>query len=455
MILDNILGKFTRTDPIIVNESGALDSIHGLVQQLEVFDMDADGKSDIVILDDSGELSILYGTVRTIAGKEEHIFVKKLIESGLGIRLSTAVRNDGGAFSYTGLTSNLGTTGINTSASSSTVNQGLIDNLIYYIYNYRSVSATQNSQITPAIAGMISIASSLAGSGNFDTTALSTTVNAGSNRTFIRSPFAEGKGLKVEKSYKIITSQARDTMQMGDKIRVEIVLTNTTNKAFRDAVYLDSNDRKLFFPEQSGIYTTVSNSGTEQQHPLKYLTAGEFDYGFDFVTIAPGEVIRIQYLVTATPTAFGKMTVGLLEKGEAGDDIYGDIGLSPNNICGGTMIMWRSIQLYPRSYKKGTKLFVDNSILPDSLAQNAIDLNKNRIPDYIDALIASGKGDPTVLKNYANTQFNQYRTNAIANSIPKNSQVVSYNASNHSIEIGGLNSGNIEAINGQIDEVVK
>ena len=117
--------------------------------------------------------------------------------------------------------------------------------------------------------------------------------------------------------------------------------------------------------------------------------------------------------------------------------------------------MWRSVPPYPRSYQKGTKTFVDNSILPDSLAQNAIDLNKNGIPDYIDALIASGKGDPTLLKNYANTQLNQYTTNALANSVPKNSKVVAYNASNHSIEIGGLSSGNIEVINGQIDEVVK
>lgn len=45
--------------------------------------MDHDGKTDIVILDDSGEINILYGTSRIIAGKKEHIFTKKRIEGGL------------------------------------------------------------------------------------------------------------------------------------------------------------------------------------------------------------------------------------------------------------------------------------------------------------------------------------------------------------------------------------
>lgn len=67
-------------------------------------------------------------------------------------------------------------------------------------------------------------------------------------------------------------------MQVGDKIRVEITLTNTSSKAFRDAVYLDSNDRKIFHEEQEGIYTIVRDGENEEQHPLKYLTDGDFDY---------------------------------------------------------------------------------------------------------------------------------------------------------------------------------
>jgi hypothetical protein len=53
--------------------------------------------------------------------------------------------------------------------------------------------------------------------------------------------------------------------------------------------------------------------------------------------------------------------------------------------------MWRSIEPYARTYEKGTKKLVDNSVLPEELQKNAIDLNKNGIPDYIDELIASSK----------------------------------------------------------------
>lgn len=109
-------------------------------------------------------------------------------------------------------------------------------------------------------------------------------------------------------------SSLGDIIQTGDKVRVELLLTNTTKKAFRDAVYLDSNDRKLFREEQEGIYTMVRNGGKESEHSLKYITEGDFDYGFDFASIAPGETIKIQYLISANPISFGKMGVGLLEK---------------------------------------------------------------------------------------------------------------------------------------------
>lgn len=105
--------------------------------------MDADGKTDIVTLDDSGEINILYGSVRETAGKKERVFTKKLIESGLGMRLSKEVRNDGGAFSYTGLKfPDQGTEAsgkpLDPVGLTGAVNQGMIDNIIYYQYNYRS-----------------------------------------------------------------------------------------------------------------------------------------------------------------------------------------------------------------------------------------------------------------------------------------------------------------------------
>ncbi len=140
LLLDNNQGKFSRVSPVILGTDGKSETIGGYVQQLEVFDMDSDGKSDIVMLDDSGEINILYGTVRDNAGKKEHIFIKKNIEKGLGMRLSQEQRNDGGAFSYDGLTFPLESKDafVETDASAGKVNQGMVNNLLYLKYTYQS-----------------------------------------------------------------------------------------------------------------------------------------------------------------------------------------------------------------------------------------------------------------------------------------------------------------------------
>lgn len=61
VLLDNIEGKFTRKEPIILSASGNVTTLAGRIQQLEVFDMDHDGYSDLVTVDSAGELNILYG----------------------------------------------------------------------------------------------------------------------------------------------------------------------------------------------------------------------------------------------------------------------------------------------------------------------------------------------------------------------------------------------------------
>lgn len=335
-------------------------------------------------------------------------------------------------------------------------------------------NASQDTVLAADISRMVEETRRIAGSGNTDFSALDNSTRGDSKRTFIQSPFAEGKGLKVEKVYEIMSGTPGDILRSGDKVRVEIRLTNVSGKTFNDAVYLDSNERKLFQEEQDGVYTLVRNKEDKEEHKLKYLTEGDFDYGFDFANIAPGETIKIQYMLTATPTAFGEMKVGLLEKGEAGDDKYGDISLSPNNMCGGELMMWRSkANNSPlpegcsegvecsRNYEKGTKKFVDKSELPEELKKNAVDLDKNGIPDYIDELMKSGKnGDTAPLQQYSNEQLGKYNADADKNNVPdrgdsKGTKVIAYNPSNRNIEIGGLNSMNIDAIDSQIDSVVR
>lgn len=129
-------------------------------------------------------------------------------------------------------------------------------------------------------------------------------------------------------------------------------------------------------------------------------------------------------------------------------------------MCGGELTMWRSVEPYARSYEKGTKKLVDNSKLPDELLKNGIDADKNGVPDYIDELMSKGKTDTAYLAQYAQKELNKYNIDKNGNQIPdrgdsRGSKVVSYDPSSGKIQVGGLTSGNIDAINSGIDDVVK
>lgn len=61
------------------------------IQQLKVYDMDADGRDDLVYLTQEGELGILYGS-------ENGVFAKKILDETLGLALASETTDRGGAF---------------------------------------------------------------------------------------------------------------------------------------------------------------------------------------------------------------------------------------------------------------------------------------------------------------------------------------------------------------------
>ncbi len=75
-------------------------SLSGAIIQAEVFDMDADGKDDITLLDESGAIHILYGggTAQTPE------FTKKFVGDGYAIRIVETSHSYGGAIYFDGLT---------------------------------------------------------------------------------------------------------------------------------------------------------------------------------------------------------------------------------------------------------------------------------------------------------------------------------------------------------------
>lgn len=103
----------------------------------------------------------------------------------------------------------------------------------------------------------------------------------------------------------------------------------------------------------------------------------------DDFDLASGAQIKISYEVQTLPIKFGYILAGLYEKGEVGDDVWGDVIVKPNNKnCGDDIDIYRSVA--DRSYEKGkTKAECKNQ----PADPKATDENKNGIPDYIEDLI--------------------------------------------------------------------
>ena len=88
-------------------------------------------------------------------------------------------------------------------------------------------------------------------------------------------------------------------------------------------------------------------------------------------------------------------------------------------MCGGNLVIWRSENAL-RSYAKGNKSFADNSMLPEELQKNSVDLDKNGVPDYIDDLVksATSGGDSSVAQKYSQDKLRSYNADANGNGIP-------------------------------------
>jgi len=102
-------------------------------------------------------------------------------------------------------------------------------------------------------------------------------------------------------------------IESDNRVEVELKLTNTSGRPFVDGTYLDSNDAKIFKPNESMTYTLIRN-GTGGTLPIKTLVEGEYDYAFDLGHIAANEVVTIKYKMNIASFSYGNINVGLLEK---------------------------------------------------------------------------------------------------------------------------------------------
>ena len=137
----------------------------------------------------------------------------------------------------------------------------------------------------------------------------------------------------------------------------------------------------------------------------------EYDFFVDRLNLRAGQATSFTYRTTTLPLQYGHIQVGYFEDGELGDDSFGDILFKQNNQnCGQIVDIFRSQS--SRGYARGhtnPQCSEDVLALPDEIAKNAVDLDQNGIPDYIDELYEQATGDPTssILTDFAQTELNK------------------------------------------------
>jgi hypothetical protein len=176
--------------------------------------------------------------------------------------------------------------------------------------------------------------------------------------------------------------------------------------------------------------------------------------------LAPGETIEVVYNAQFATFSFGSFDVGFLEdqndpimnievpkdkilslhpeaknlntipeKNFHGAEKYGDIRINPNNTCGGPIFLWRSHNIFDRTYQK--TLIVRN--IPDPDLENmkisndplSSDGNLSSSASQDIATALSRDSSPQALKNIANQhaasveqEFNTYNTDTDGDEIP-------------------------------------
>ena len=415
ILLDNEQGKFTRKDVVIVDASEKVTALRGKIVQLESYDMDLDGKTDLIVSDESGELNVLYG--KELSG--ETVFTKKLLDDDLALRLTGTPGATAGAVYFDGIPQLQNPTepdqakylaeskALASAGDSDTIppeiQKASIDSKLYYVYAYQYpveyTGSTLDSQLEGRLASRIGNdpenpkspntalqaqvleamknAQANAASGSFVT---SGTYNETRYKTFLRSEFAKYRDLSVSKSYRDVNG---NELKSEDPVEITVTLGNSGSTVMKNVAYMDSFDKNLFSETETPTYSIESKSHSSSG-TLSILETASYDYLFEGFDIRPGETVTIKYGLMTNPVSFGKFVVGKLET----DDEYGDVAMRASNICGEAMTLWKSVKPNPRSFEKTTKTFSADESTAGGLAGKFIDMNANGQPDYIDVLAA-------------------------------------------------------------------
>jgi len=379
--------------------------------QAESFDMDSDGKDDIVTLDDSWQIHIFYGW--WVA--QRPVFEKKFIWDGYAIELSQLSTSHGwwvyfdwlvqlsderaaqilaNAQQYLAELEAANTNGED-EPTPEFIDESLVEQFLYLSLPYTPKWFLENRTDAEIISDNIawqswndetatdqtqeSIDDFLAGYDNY----ISYTWFESPTDTvtyFLRWQYADEQGIEITKTF---TDTTPEFLQTWDKVYYDISITNTSSQRRENVAYVDMIPKYFRFATNTFTVLTQDNLELTRNRGIN-----NYSILLDWFFLEPWEEVIVRYELETLPLSYWFMQVGLYEKWEVWDDIYGDIILKDDEKnCGREADIYRS--LAPRSYQSGTTFpecrESDIELWPD--APNVEDLDGDGIPDYITELL--------------------------------------------------------------------
>lgn len=476
VLLNNVLKNFSRVD--LENKF----NLTWRIMQAFSYDMDKDGVDDVVTYDDSWTITIFYWFKWT---SENPRFTKKIIETWLWLTLNSSTRNDNSLvyfdslyqlqddddyYSYmesneafqSVLKQNISKLQAQTTSEDS-VNEELIDNLIFSKLNYTPFSFKNTDTIKQMLANMpqqmvsnnsdiSDINSSYADAMNSVSEMVSTwwfldTYNTWNNSyiaqsndnnitTFIKWEYSDLEWLKLEKKYTDINWWS---LVWWDKILLEVNLENTSNTTLRDIALVEAIPEAFSLEDNGSLNLSLPGENISSTWIImKNAPDSWYSFLLDSyinsiwetrnIILRAWEKLKLSLVLKTLPFDYWNIEVWLFEWWEEWDDDFWDIIFKVNKkSCEDPYSIYRSTS--DREYEKWSRTPTCELWTLNDLDKNQIDEDENWIPDYLDEIIKSWTTNGEAFQNFSQDAINDLLKDSDSDWIPDRDDITPYYSS--------------------------
>ncbi len=402
--------------------------LKGSVIQTTVFDMDRDGRSDIVTLDDAGEIYIFYGAWDT----DNPRFEKSFLWDGHQLSLWEETISHGGAVYFDGLVQPKKSSNITSNfaedylkeveenidalqSSSANIDTPVIqsiDDTLLASLSYASLPYTPTNfkpQETDQQWDEVFVQQ---GYGEFSDFAqayndhiiyeprLNTSTQESS---FLLSQYGENVGLEITKTF---IDDTPEILQTGEVIRYQVSFTNTSSQRKDNIAYADTLPD--YFQVVGNDFYVLWTDGSRESESRKLKTGvWSYDILIDEFFLDAWEELTIEIDLEVLAVSYAHIEAWLFESGEVGDDNYGDVRVRQSEYnCWDDAEVYRSewskeysLAQSQTSCEEGHDMWEEYSQFQDS--------NQNDIPDYLEGVLTTDQNG-TIIPSDDQEALNEY-----------------------------------------------